>query len=79
MALDIARLMPVDEFRARMQQLVDEIHACRPANGVSRIVVPGERAAETVARRRAEGIPLPMNIIADLQTLGETAGVPFLV
>ncbi len=77
LALDIARFMPVEPFKARMKQMVDEIHACQPAPGVSRIYVPGERAMETIARRRAEGIPMPMHIVADLKALGEQIGEPF--
>jgi LDH2 family malate/lactate/ureidoglycolate dehydrogenase len=77
-ALDIERFMPAEQFKARMKQLVDEIHACQPAQGVASIYVPGEIEMETAAYRRREGIPLPGDVAADLQELGEIVGVPFV-
>ena len=76
-AIDVARFMPIAEFKARMAQMVEEIHACQPAEGVERIYVPGEIEAETAARRRREGIPLPSDLVDDLAQLGQEIGHPF--
>lgn len=38
---------------------------------------PGERAAQTEARRLRDGIPLPPAVVAELQQVGEMTGVPF--
>ena len=77
-AIDIERFMPLEQFKARMQQMVDEIHACQPAEGVSLVYVPGEIEMETAALRQREGIPLPASVAADLATLGELVGQPFV-
>lgn len=77
-AIDVARLMPIGQFKARMARIVDEIHACQPSEGVTRIYVPGEMELETAARRQGEGIPLPADVVAGLVGLGERVGEPFL-
>jgi LDH2 family malate/lactate/ureidoglycolate dehydrogenase len=78
MAIDVARLMPLELFEARVAQMVSEIRACQPAEGVQRIYVPGEIEAETAARRRREGIPLPDDVLRDLRALGDELGEPFV-
>jgi LDH2 family malate/lactate/ureidoglycolate dehydrogenase len=78
LAIDVARLMPVALFKERMAQIVDEIHACRPAEGVTRIYVPGEIEQETAVGREREGIPLPADTVAALTHLGEEVGEPFV-
>jgi LDH2 family malate/lactate/ureidoglycolate dehydrogenase len=76
-AIDIERFTPLEEFRARMQQMVDEIHGCRLSENVSRIYVPGEIEMETANRRQREGIPLIGNLIEELVQLGREVGEPF--
>lgn len=77
-AIDIERFMPVAQFKARMKQIVDEIHACEPAESGKRIYVPGEIEMETSARRRREGVPISSAVTADLEALGEMVGGLFL-
>jgi ureidoglycolate dehydrogenase (NAD+) len=76
-ALDISRFLPVDEFESRLAQLVSELHACQPAEGVTHIYVPGEIEMETAARRQREGIPLPPDIVKELLQLAEQVEAPF--
>lgn len=76
-AIDIAQIQPLEQFTARIEEMVDEIHSGRRAPGVERIYVPGEIEAETRARRLAEGIPLDEDVAADLRALGEEMGVAF--
>jgi LDH2 family malate/lactate/ureidoglycolate dehydrogenase len=77
LAIEISRLMPIDVFKARMAQMVSEIHACQPAEGVERIYVPGEIEMEIAARRQREGIPLPPDVLRELRLLGVEVGEPF--
>ncbi len=58
LAIDVAAFEDPARFRARMDGIIRQIHASRPAPGVDRIYLPGERAAETERRYRAEGVPL---------------------
>ncbi|HEY8476249.1 MAG TPA: Ldh family oxidoreductase, partial [Chloroflexota bacterium] len=76
-ALDVGRFVPLDVFRARLDQMVREVRACERADGVERIAVPGEIEAETQARREREGVPLPTWMTADLVALGEEVRLPF--
>jgi LDH2 family malate/lactate/ureidoglycolate dehydrogenase len=77
LAIHIEHFMPLATYTARIEQMVAEVHACQPAEGVERIYVPGELEAETRARRLREGIPLPPDVVRDLAALGETVGEPF--
>ncbi len=65
-ALDVARFVDVATFRVRMDGIVAQIHACRPAPGVERLFSPGEIEHETAQRYRAEGIPLNEETLADI-------------
>lgn len=76
-AIDIAHLLPLAEFQARMRQMVDEIHSCELAEGVSRLYVPGEIEMETAKRREVEGIPISGDLADDLVQLGLEVGEPF--
>lgn len=78
-AVDVRRLMPLEQFLARMDQIVAEIHACQPADGVERIFVPGELEAEMATQREREGIPLPADVYHELQRLGEAVGYPLVI
>lgn len=75
LALDPARSMPFEEFTARVDDLIDQIHASPPAAGTRRIYVPGERGYETAERREREGIPIAAKRLETLKKLGTEVGV----
>jgi LDH2 family malate/lactate/ureidoglycolate dehydrogenase len=58
MAIDVSALMPVNEFKAKVDDLITTIKGSRLADGFDAIVLPGERAAQEEARRRREGVPI---------------------
>ncbi len=74
-AVDISRLMPVEHFRARMDDLLQQLHGIPPAAGVERVLAPGELEALTAVQRQREGIPLPEVVVARLRELGQSLGV----
>ncbi len=76
LAVDPTVSMPYDAFTARVDELVDRIHAARVAPGADPLRMPGERAAHTMERHRADGIPLPAALRAKLQDLATELGVP---
>ncbi|KAL4733194.1 Malate/L-lactate dehydrogenase [Aspergillus similis] len=47
----------VDDFRARMDTLVQRVHAVAPAPGFSEVLFPGEPEHRLSLQRRREGIP----------------------
>lgn len=71
LALDPAAFLPLDRFKARVDDLIDQIHAVPPAPGVERVLVPGERGFRLAAERERSGIPLPARRVAELARLAE--------
>jgi LDH2 family malate/lactate/ureidoglycolate dehydrogenase len=74
-AMDIGSLMPVESFKARMDQLVREVHAQPRQPGVDRIYVPGEIEQERMERSIREGVPLSEEGLQALDALAQRLGV----
>ena len=77
MAIDPSKLMPMEEFLARMDRLVEEVHDSPPVPGVERVRLPGERRERIADERRKTGIPIPDDHVARLRPLAEELGVRF--
>jgi LDH2 family malate/lactate/ureidoglycolate dehydrogenase len=77
LAIDPAVAMPVETFTARVDGLIDMVHASPPAPGVDRVVVPGERSAEMAKAREREGIRIAASRVDELRKVGESCGVPW--
>jgi LDH2 family malate/lactate/ureidoglycolate dehydrogenase len=78
-ALDVAALMPTDEFDSRLGDLIATTKAVPRAKGVDEIFVPGE--IETNAEHAALDagtVSLPDKTLTDLRQLGQSVGVDFL-
>ena len=69
MTIDVARFMPLDQFKARMDELIDQVHDCPRAPGVDRIYVAGEIEYGLQSQRLAGGISLEDSVAADLDRL----------
>lgn len=76
-AFRIDLFQPVDEFKRGMDAMIRALHAAPKAEGQDRVYVPGEIEHEVEQDRRANGIPLPQNVVDTLQALGREFGVPF--
>jgi LDH2 family malate/lactate/ureidoglycolate dehydrogenase len=57
-AIDVARFMPVEEFTARVEKLVNLIKTTAPAPGYDEVLVAGDPEWRTEAERLKYGIPL---------------------
>ena len=77
MAIRIDQFIDVDRFKARMDEIIRKIRSSRRAPGVDRLYLPGEIEHETARQRRAEGIPLNPQMLAELQELAAEAGIAF--
>ncbi len=71
MALDPAAFMPRETFLARMDRLVAETRSAERSDPDVPILIPGERRRRIAAERRADGIPLPEQVLADLRVAAE--------
>lgn len=74
-AVDVTTFMPLDEFRARMDQLVREVRSQPRQPGVERIYVPGEIEQERIAESQRTGLSLSAIGCAELDRLAERLGV----
>jgi LDH2 family malate/lactate/ureidoglycolate dehydrogenase len=74
-AIDIARFMPVGEFRARMEKLVGIIKSTPVAPGYDEVLVAGEPEWRIEAERLRDGIPIAEGNWEALVKAGERVGV----
>jgi LDH2 family malate/lactate/ureidoglycolate dehydrogenase len=78
-ALDVARFLPVEEFRRRVDRLVRDCHESALASGTERIYVPGEMEFHRRAARLRDGIPLPATLVAELDDMAASLNCPRLL
>jgi len=74
-AIDITQMMPLGDFKGRMDGMIREIKAAPLANGADRIYLPGEIELEKRAVALVEGIALPPDVVASLRGLAEDVGL----
>lgn len=77
MAVDVERFMSLNDFKTRIQSLIDMAHATAPAAGFSEVLVPGEPEQRTQEQRARDGIPLPDATVDELRELGAKYVTPF--
>lgn len=58
LALDVSRIMALEQFQERMEKLVGLVKSSAPAKGFDEVLVAGEPEWRNEAQRRAEGIPI---------------------
>ena len=76
-AINIASLMPVEEFKQRMDRTIREIRASEKADGTERIYLPGEMEWERREKALIEGMDLPEDVVASLRGLAEDLNLDF--
>ena len=74
-AVDVAAMMPIDEFKRRVDGLCREVRAAPRAEGSDRIYLPGEIEWERRRQALAEGIVLPDDVLASLAALADELGI----
>ena len=74
-ALDPARWGGAEAFFAGVDAVAEAVTAVDPAPEFDRVRLPGEPEAETEARRRAEGIPVPEATWEELLAVATRLGV----
>ena len=75
LAADPGRFMTAEAFLQRVGRYIEMMDACPPAEGVERILLPGEIEASTRDRRLADGVPLTPDIIAGMTAAADRVGV----
>ncbi len=73
--LPIALFEDIEVYHRRMEKAVSEMRNAKRAPGVERIYLPGEREAMSLEKRRRDGIPVGLGVLAELEELGAQYGV----
>lgn len=79
--MDVAAIAPATPpertFAARVRQLIDEIHSAPTADGVARVLLPGEREWHNFRQAQTAGINLPADVVEKLQAIASRTGLGF--
>ena len=71
-AIKIDRFMEPNLFKSNMDAMIREIKNSPKAPGVEEILLPGEREFKNAVNHKKIGIPVPLNVIQDLEKIGES-------
>jgi ureidoglycolate dehydrogenase (NAD+) len=72
---DISRFVPLEEFKRRMGQMIDELHELPRYRECEHIYYPGEVEARHRSERLEKGIPLEEGLYRELSELGRRVNV----
>lgn len=76
-ALDVSKLMPLEDFKAAADELFSTIKNSPKAEGVTEIFTPGEIEINKAKKAEAEGIEIGPAVAAELKALAEECGIAF--
>lgn len=74
-AIDIARFTPVDDFKARMDTLIDQITSAPLAPGADAIKLPGQLEHEREQERRRAGVPIEHERLEELREVARDLAI----
>jgi L-2-hydroxycarboxylate dehydrogenase (NAD+) len=76
-AMRIDAFQPAEQFRAKMDEWIDTFRASKPADGETRVLIPGDPERESEEKLMKEGIDIVPAIRDDLVGIAEDLGVEF--
>jgi LDH2 family malate/lactate/ureidoglycolate dehydrogenase len=79
LAIDPRAFRPAGEFESDLDQVIDVLHNAKRADGNQPVLVAGDPELATRAERLEHGVPIPDDLMAQLRTVAQSAGVPFLL
>lgn len=79
MCVDISKFLPLEVFKQRIGQMVDEIKSLPVNPGVKEIFLPGEIEQRQRSRRKSEGLELSDVVYGELRELGRKYNVEFTI
>jgi ureidoglycolate dehydrogenase (NAD+) len=74
-ALNPASMQPIQEFKARVDEMIQEIKSSPKSSSSKRIYLPGEMEWERRDKALREGMMLPNDVIASLRGLADDLGI----
>jgi L-2-hydroxycarboxylate dehydrogenase (NAD+) len=75
LVLDIARFVPLAQFKAHMGRHLQDLRASPRLPGFDAIRLPGEQRQSRRAERARDGVPLVGEVIAQLDKLADELNV----
>lgn len=75
LALDVAHFVPIDEFKRKVDRMIDQAKSSRLAPGFTEILMPGERGFREEQKRRKEGIPVHEKVWERVKKAVEPLGI----
>ena len=79
LAIDVARYMDLEQFRAEVERLVRAIKALPKDATTAEILMPGERGARMLSERTRDGVPIPPAVVKELAAVAARFGIDPLV
>lgn len=73
--LDPAAVGDLAAYDAEVSAMIDYIYASEPADGVDKVLIPGDPERKSLKTRSAEGIEIDDNSWQDIMRAAETAGL----
>jgi ureidoglycolate dehydrogenase (NAD+) len=74
---DVTAFASREEFQTRLRTLIDELHASPTAEGVERVLLPGEMEWSRYRLALQQGVALPLDVEESLQRAAELTGISF--
>ena len=68
--------MPMEQFRQRMDDMIERLKDSEPAEGFDEVLMPGEPEARHEVERRRTGIPITAEVLASLEVEASQANIP---
>lgn len=75
LAIEVGRFMEIEVFRAELEELIGYIRTSAPAQGSTRVLMPGQREFELMEQRQREGIPLAEGVWRQVAQAAAEVGV----
>ena len=75
LAIQVEHLMPLDQFRSRLDRFIADLKSSPPAQGYTEVLVAGEPEWRIEQTRRSQGIPLPDEVWNALKQSAAELGV----
>ena len=74
-AVDPSKLGSVDALKSRIDRFIEDLHSAPKAKDARSITVPGENMWKRFCEAEKQGIPLPDDVIAELEKLSRRLGI----
>jgi L-2-hydroxycarboxylate dehydrogenase (NAD+) len=74
-ALDVARFTPLDTFKSEMDRHLRDLRTSKPLPGFDSVRLPGQERRSRRADRLANGVPMPRELIEQLDAFAGETGI----